>query len=136
MLNDVMTCPIRASLVRFVVIPHFGECLMCFFFLCNGFFHFGQFLKIKIDNCFGNKNFMQPMRSLGKVLMFFFWVFGGGWKGVFLFFCVPIKFLRCSHQVFKMFPKFPMCLFFKTFSITPHFLSHIVWPWFNFHIYV
>jgi len=68
---------------------------MCFFFLCNGFFHFGQFLKIKIDNCFGNKNFMQPTRSLGKGLMFFFGFLGEGGRGFFVF--------LCSHQVFEMF---------------------------------
>jgi hypothetical protein len=26
-------------------------------------------------------------------------------------------------------------VFLKTFLIAPHFLSHIVWPWFNFHVY-
>jgi len=27
-------------------------------------------------------------------------------------------------------------VFTKTFPIAPHFLSHILWPWFNFHVHI
>jgi len=36
-------------------------------------------------------------------------------------------FSMCSHQVPNVFP--------EMFPIVPHVLSHMVWPWFNFHVY-
>jgi len=52
-----------------------------------------------VTNCFGNKNFMQPMRRLrGLVLSFGFGGAGGG--GSFVFGWFPM----CSHQVLKVFP--------------------------------
>jgi hypothetical protein len=62
--------------------------------------------------------------------------------------CVP-KMLSSNSQnvllVFNVFPKMlslgfqnvPLILnvFPKMFPISPHFLSHIVCPWFNFHVY-
>jgi hypothetical protein len=39
----------------------------------------------------------------------------------------------CSHQVLKMFTKFP--IYPLRCSQFAHFLSHKVWPWLNFHVY-
>ncbi len=72
-------------------------------------------------------NFRNREASGG--LNFFFWVFGGGGGGRFLcFFCS-----QCVPPGSQNAPNFTN-EFRKTFPITPHFLSHIVWPWFNFHV--
>jgi hypothetical protein len=60
----------------------------------------GVLLKVEtVMNCFGNRNYMQPMRRLSGGIVFFFWVWGYGIFG-FLF-------------VLNVFP--------KVFPISPHF---------------
>ncbi len=59
-----------------------------------------------VTNCFGNKNFMQPMRRLKGIFLL-----GLGGQGG--FFC----FYVCSHQVPQVLNVFP-----KMFPIAPRFL--------------
>ncbi len=75
-----------------------------------------------MTDCFGNRNFMWPMKRLLMLSFFLLGFFGdGGSWGFFCFFgpfprCshyVTIKFSRCSYQVPTM--------FLKMFPITLHF---------------
>jgi hypothetical protein len=77
-----------------------------------------------VTNHFGNRHFMQPMRRL-EALSFFFFLLGFVGAG-FFWRSVPNVFPICSQQAPILFP--------KMFPIALYFLSHIVWPWFNFHI--
>jgi hypothetical protein len=69
------------------------------------------------------------MRSLKAGLIFPFGFLEVGEVADFCVFPVPNVF----QLILKMLPIYQW-EFHKTFPITPHFLSHIVWPWFNFHV--
>jgi hypothetical protein len=79
-----------------------------------------------VMNHFGNRNFLAANEKAGG-LSFFLLGFGG--KGVIFFRylftissrCVPIS-LSKSSAVPNLFPKTTFC-------------PHIVWLWFNFHVY-
>ncbi len=58
-----------------------------------------------------------------------------GGQGVFLIFSVPNVFSLCFQNVLIKFPSVVpqvLNLLPKTFQMTPHNISHIFCPWFNF----
>jgi hypothetical protein len=66
----------------------------------------------------------------------FFWVLGGQVRGEsFVFGWFPM----CSHQVLKVFSwcsqSTPQVLNVFLRPNSTSFISYIVWPWFNFHVY-
>jgi hypothetical protein len=78
--------------------------------------------------CFGNKNFIQLMRKLKGLIIFLLGKGQVGGRGLSaLMFSAMFPSIQDVSQV----PN----LFLKTFPITPPFLFHIVFPWFNFNVY-
>jgi hypothetical protein len=85
---------------------------------------------------FGNRKFHAANEKVEEGIGFFLLSFGGKGEN-FLIFYVP----KCSHQVPKVFlsgfQSVPQIInvFPNMFPESLHFLSHIIWPWFNFHVY-